>query len=287
MAKKFYSRQYLKLHYDSKIYVSIDGKHFERDYFDTKTKSMQTYQPLVHTMTSGRKAIEFKNGEIFYIDTLVLEAFRGKAPVDGKTYTVDHIDGNWDNNNLSNLKWVEETDAFKSLRSKVLKMKWYKDRHITVTADGVVRQRKQELFHSDSFYDSDMDWFYHSDEVEVHYYVKDSWGRQEKRSLKLSKIMADFGYVKGDKSQFSNPKILHINNDYTDFTSGNLEYVESSDPRYIAYKQIAHEAVMEKDHQSNSYLSELSWESVYGKDEPYRDWSDRPEKKHLCCGGSH
>lgn len=39
MKKKTYSRQYLRNHYVTSVYVSNDGEHAERDYFDKETNT--------------------------------------------------------------------------------------------------------------------------------------------------------------------------------------------------------------------------------------------------------
>ena len=90
--------------------------------------------------------------------------------------------------------------------------------------------------------------------------------------------------IEGNKADFANPKVLYKNHNYLDTTPGNMAWCDASDQRYIDFKTAAHEVVMEKDHHSNYYLSEQSWKTIYGPDEPYRDWSDRPPVRHLCFG---
>ena len=55
--------------------------------------------------------------------------------------------------------------------------------------------------------------------------------------LYVEDLMADCGYVQGDKYAFAQPVILHKDNNYRNCAVYNLEWVDSSDARYKTYIQ--------------------------------------------------
>lgn len=276
---KTYNRSYLKQHYDSGIYVSIDGKYAERDYRDKSTGTTKVHVYKIFREECGRAFIHDTRQGRLYLDFLVLTCYRGKAPQDGKTYYPFHKDGDMKNSNLSNLEWREETQAAIEAYQKLEKESWYKNRKITANKKGQIKQGSKGLPLVDYMYDSDLDWTRHYHNPWVDYEEKDSWGKTQRKHKNADEIFEDLGFVNGDKSRFSNPVILHRNNDYLDYTTGNLEWCDSSDPRYEDFEKIRHDDVMKRDHDCNCRLDERSWRTVYGDKEPYQDWADRPEKK--------
>ena len=58
------------------------------------------------------------NGKNFYRHKVIAECFLGKRP---EGYTVNHIDGNKLNNNLSNLEYISRVDNYKHALKKGLK----------------------------------------------------------------------------------------------------------------------------------------------------------------------
>ena len=70
--------------------------------------------------------------------------------------------------------------------------------------------------------------------------------------LWMDDLMAAAGYVAGEKYNFSNPVILHKDNDPMNFHNYNLEYVEATDARYKKYQK----RVEEWKHQRNIELFE-------------------------------
>ena len=69
--------------------------------------------------------------------------------------------------------------------------------------------------------------------------------------LFIDDLMAEAGYVAGEKYDLKDPVILHKNNDPMNFCSDNLEWVEATDPRYIEY----HERCEEWKHKRNVKLN--------------------------------
>lgn len=275
MTKKTYDRKYLREHFATGIYVSIDGLHAERD-----TKDNGVYKYPVYWEECGRAYIFDKYlGSKFYLDELVLTCFRRLPPKDGKTYFPYHKDGDMKNSNISNLEWREETKASIASYMKLEKEAWYRNRKIKATLKGQIKQGSKELPLIDYIYDPDIDWTHHHPTPWVRYEEKNRWGRYESHRIDADKIFEDLGLVNGDKSQFPNPVILHRNNDYMDYSIENLEWCDAYDQRYIEFDKVRHDAVMKKDHDTNYRLDEQSWNVVYQGKEPYQDWTDRPEKR--------
>lgn len=276
---KTHNRSYLKQHYASGIYVSIDGKHAERDYRDKATGATKVHIYKIDCDECGRAFVQDLHQGRFYLDFLVLTCYRGKAPQDGKAYYPFHKDGDMKNSNLSNLEWRETTQATIDAYQKLEKESWYKNRKIKATKKGQIKQGSKELPLVDYMYNPDLDWTRHFPNPIVNYEEKDSWGKSQRKSKKADEIFEDFGFVNGDKSKFSNPVILHRNNDYRDYSSDNLEWCDASDPRYKYYEKIRHDDVMKRDHDCNCRLDEGAWNVIYHSEEPFQDWTDRPEKK--------
>lgn len=87
-------------------------------------------------------------------------------------------------------------------------------------------------------------------------YVSNPEGRGK---LWMDDLMAAAGYVAGEKYNFSNPVILHKDNDPMNFHNDNLEYVEATDTRYKKYQK----RVEEWKHKRNVELIKLIPNFVY------------------------
>ena len=280
MKKKTYNRQYLRKHYATGIYVSNDGLHAEKDIYDKRVGEHRILTYAIQTDESGRAFIYDTYLQTrLYLDNLVISCYRGQAPKDGKTYYPYHKDGNMFNSHISNLEWKEETPESIAAYTQKEKEAWFKNRKISVNKKGIIKQGGRELNLIDYMYDPDLDWTYHYPKPWVRYEEKNKWGNYSYGRIEADKVFEDLGLVNGDKSLFPTPVILHRNHDYMDYRADNLEWVDANDPRYVEFAKIRHEAVMQKDHDSNCRLDEGSWNVIYHGKEPYQDWSDRPEKK--------
>jgi len=275
MATKHYNRKYLRKHFASNIYVSSDGKHAERD-IHVKSTGLDTVLVYdIHREESGRAFIHDSYKGSFYLDELVLTCFRGLPPKDGKKHYPHHKDGRMVNSGITNLEWREETPETVAAYGKMNREAWYKDRKIKAFKDGTVKQNGSPLPFVDCIYDRDLDWTFHKTEPWIRYEEKNRYGRMETHRKDAAEIFEDFGLVPGDKAKLQSPVVLHKNNDYMDFRSDNLEWVEATDPRYIEFRRVSHDMKMKKDHDSNCWVSPASWDTLYHGDEPYQDWTDR------------
>lgn len=279
--KKYYKREFLREHYETKTFISNDGLHVERDYYDKESNQLKTYQPTICEDKYGRRYIYLKNYGELKIAELVISCYCAPKPKDGKVYEIEHIDGDLSNDHRNNLRWVEATPDYIAQKSVLLdnilfsrKMERYKSLKIKVLKDGTILQGKTILQPHYHFYDSDLDWHYHWSHSKVYYTYQNSYGRREEGSIYTDNLMDDFGFVSGDKTQFVKPVVLHINNDFLDFSPGNLEWCDATDPRYILYHQITQERCMNEDRQTNrKFLSPGSWKVVYPS-MPYQQWSE-------------
>ena len=297
-----YSRAFMRKHYASGYLISNDGLHGERDYYDQYSQEFKTQILYQYLDPAEDRYFMLSGKDKYYIDEMVLSCYRGTIK-DGKQYLVHHKDGDMRNSRISNLEWREATPEYLQERQKIIAdsiaasaikdaeakkkalMDRYKRNKIEVNKNGQITQYGKAVFLEDSFYDSDLDWTYHTDNARVRLSIYiPRWRKTDYERFDVVDIMEDFGMIEGNKADFANPKVLYKNHNYLDTTPGNMAWCDASDQRYIDFKTAAHEVVMEKDHHSNYYLSEQSWKTIYGPDEPYRDWSDRPPVRHLCFG---
>lgn len=162
------------------------------------------------------------------IDKAVITCYCPPAPKDGKSYMINHKDGDIMNCDKSNLSWVPyhyqhaSTDKVKTEINGI---------HYTVCADGTVwRGKSQESFH-DNMFDQDMGL-----ECCLDKYLsvprKDSIHSER---VDVDDIMKTVGFIQGDDAGMVKPVILHRDNDWSNFASDNLEWVEETDQRYTAY----------------------------------------------------
>lgn len=97
-------------------------------------------------------------------------------------------------------------------------------------ADGTVRVGEDDVLQVyEDWFDDDMGLWW---EGEPYVLIGDSEHRYY-----LDKLMQAVGFVQGDKDSLQNPVVLHRDNNFRNFESCNLEWVEANDPRYTAYSK--------------------------------------------------
>lgn len=162
------------------------------------------------------------------IDEAVITCFCPPAPKDGKRYVIRHKDGDMSNCDKFNLEWTpyhyHHTDTDK-VKLNILGTTY------TVCRDGTIKRGSSvEAFH-DNMFDPDMGL-----ECCLDTYL--SVPRKKSihdEKVYIDEIMKDAGYVQGDDAGLINPVILHIDEDWKNFSSENLEWTEKDDPRYVSY----------------------------------------------------
>lgn len=96
--------------------------------------------------------------------------------------------------------------------------------------DGTVRFGEDHILHVyEEWFDDDMGLWW---EDKPYVFI----GESEHRYF-LDDVMKAVGFVQGDKDSLQNPVILHRDNNFRNFASSNLEWVEANDPRYKAYSE--------------------------------------------------
>lgn len=158
------------------------------------------------------------------IAPVILNAFG--QPYPGKGYEINWIDGNKHNNDISNLVWEKDVYHHSSSDKEYL---YRQDNLIEVHADGTVWCNGQKARVVDCIWDSDvaLRWPCYEVFVTLNY----------QNALYVEDIMADCGYVQGNRYAFDHSVILHRDNDYRNCSSDNLVWVDSTDPRYQAFRQ--------------------------------------------------
>lgn len=283
--KKHYSRQYMRQYYANQCYISIDGEHVERDYMNKETGNIETYYPSIYQDCNTYERYVEINKVRVNIAEMVLTCYGGAKPRHDVSYIVHHKDGEFCNDNLRNLEWIEDTAANRAMIKAEIeayhqqkKMKWYKRMKIKAKKTGEIKQNGYELSPYYHFFDADIDWFVYLDVVRVKYTFKNRYGNYSSDTLYIEDILDDFGFIKGDKKQFSNPAVLHIDNDFLNFHTDNLEWCDATDPRYIDYDEKRSIKSMELEIEANRHLIDKGI-SAPGFKERYADVLDKASIK--------
>ena len=201
-----------RLVFSLRVYVSRDGK-----YIHSETQRLTIYG------NADEEPYVLINKRKYNVATLVSICYVPE-PKDGKKYVLVHKDGNLQNCDKSNLEWQLCVYKFNSQPTTHLANN---NVSLTVTNSGEVLQGNQKLQQLDYLYDSDTD---------SHACIRPHVKINGKRYF-IEDLVDAARYVHGDKYSMTDPVILHKDHDRNNFNSDNLEWVESTDSKYIAYKQ--------------------------------------------------
>lgn len=204
-----------------RIYVAEDGLEAY------KSDNTGTIKRLyVQTKPNGYKYIlDGKN--LISMAGAVITCFCPPKPNDGKKYFIEHIDGNPSNCNKRNLKW--SLQHYQQTTAESVKLKRGTD-EIIVKQDGTILLNGQKETICDYQYDSDINLH---DCIRPH--IKT--GVLSNKRVFIDDLMDVAGYVQGDDAILNNPVILHRDYDRMNFSSNNLEWVESTDIEYQKYME--------------------------------------------------
>lgn len=231
---------------DGAIWVSEDGTEA---YQPGKIKGTKQ-KMIVKIDKDGYKHVKHTWGHIVGIAKAVVTCFCVPKPNDGKRYVINHKDGNISNCHRYNLEW--KLDHYNPTTADSIPLKYGKEK-FTVKKDGTVWIKgKQEKVY-DYIYDPDVD---------LHACISPhlKFGQMNEIHVDMDEIMKKAGYVNGDDAVLNHPVILHRDHDRMNFASDNLEWVESDDPRYIAYLAKSRVAVHNRDVELNPGRSlPLGW----------------------------
>lgn len=188
-------------------------------------KTAQTKKKLTIKSDYRGKYVIDKWGHHIPIAGAVITCYCPPKPSDGKRYVIGYRDDNQENCDYRNLHWTEY--HYKHNTSNTAKL--YKFGNvITVKKDGSVWKGRENLSPADYIFDPDVELF----DCISPYIVVD-----ERHRLYLRDLMSLAGFVNGDDAGLKNPVILHRDNDWRNYSSDNLEWVEDTDQRYIDYQE--------------------------------------------------
>lgn len=194
-----------------------------------------------HVVVKDRKG----NIEFLHVDEMVKLCFHGRRKYDGKPYYLAHKDNNKANCSIDNLEW--RIKPYKYNEAEKFSRKLCKGATVVVHRDGRVQQKGKFLSVYDTIFDGDIDMTC----IIAPYVPVDVPGRIRDKRCSIDKLMDESGYVHGDKYSFNRPVILHRDNDWMNFHTDNLEFVEEDDPRYIEYRKVMSAAINERIKEEN------------------------------------
>lgn len=223
----------IRKHFKTSTKISEDGLFVEKEFIDHEDgNKLKTYNPKIHVDGKGLRYIENKSLGRVYIQDLVTDCFCVPKPNDGNYYVLVHKDGNLQNDHYQNLEWRLATSTYPTTTETADKVKLTDG--LEVRRNGTIYQKGKKLTVGTSIGDRDIDMAVPIEPF-VEYERKNSWGRYEWERISIDKLMDIAGYVNENRKQFKDPVILHRDNDWLNFDSGNLEWTDWSDPRYRGY----------------------------------------------------
>lgn len=210
---------------DGGIFVTSDGTY-------AAIKSKGSYLYLRTRMDDlGKFVVHPWYGNRISIAKAVLTCFCPPHPYDGKHYGVMYKDGNKSNCNYKNLEWVEyhhvsnPNDSYNYFCGNSV---------LTIKRDGTIYKGKRKETIETVIGDADTDSMVTLADPFIG--VRRP-GTIHQRHVPVDQLMDVAGFVNGDDAVLDDPVILHRDNDWMNFDSDNLEYVERTDERYIQYQQ--------------------------------------------------
>ncbi len=229
----FVPPQGARKHLETSTHITPDGK-IHGEYFD-KNVGKKVYYLHRNFIGSGGKPYIKKAKGLFYVEELVIEAYHGQKPQDGKDWIIYHKDGDITNNSADNLQWLERGVAYPLQQPANPDKSCRLNFNIYVYRDGTIKQKGKVCSFRNSLYDRDVAM---SCPIEPHvdFQVKGRYG-YERTSRPVIELFEEAGYINNNKLHFKNPVVLHRDNNYMNFAADNLEWVEEDDPRLVTFYQ--------------------------------------------------
>lgn len=219
------------------IYVSEDGRTVIRYYESDLGSSIMPKRPpkrlTVRVDTNGRSYVSTRDYGRLMVEILVATCFCPPCPTPKNNYELVHRDGNLQNCHYKNLEWRKKQPMPQvTIHTTAKSVKLANG--LTVHQDGSIYDGKEKLIREISLYDSDTDLFW-SIQPRITYYRENKWKRDDRKRATIDSLMAEAGYVAGERSQYKDPVILHKDMDWLNVDSSNLEWCDASDQRYKDY----------------------------------------------------
>lgn len=183
-----------------------------------------------------------------YLDSIVMVLFGPPRPdrdIQSRHLPmINHKDGNWMNCNINNLEWVPYHYRHSTAAREIVD---HRGDIFEVEPTGAVKMDGVKLPVS-----SHIIPLYWSSDYYLALCIENEYGQD----IEVEELMAEAGYVQGDDANLVDPVILHIDGDYRNNDTKNLEWVEATDSRYREYldkryqDQKAHELEMKRKNHS-------------------------------------
>lgn len=215
----------------NKVWVSPDGNCVEVDcIMKIGFSEIPSTKPAkIHTDKNCERYVKVKQRNRFcniLIKNAVYTCFCSPIPNNGKEYVVYYKDDNKNNLNYTNLDIKEVVKTTRHTTADKVKL----TNGLTVTKCSEVFHGKNKEYICDCVGDADTDLLRC-----IRPHVSDP--NKMSGHLFVDDLMDAAGYVAGEKYDFTNPVILHKDNNPMNFNSDNLEWVEAADPRYMEYQE--------------------------------------------------
>lgn len=206
---------------DFEIWISNDGKYVSRC-----GKNGHVGKPLkINVDVDGPFVLSASEHAVrISIARAVIESFCPPPPSNGR-HMVRWKDSDKNNNDYTNLEWVPYHYTH-SVNEK--EMVYRQSNLLEVRKDGTVWCHG----HQERVVDVSPipgEWYLRW--PDKHPFITLDY----QNKLPVDDLMRDCGYVQGDDAGMNDPVILHRDNNYKNFASDNLEWVERSDPRYADF----------------------------------------------------
>ena len=233
---------------DGGIWVTSDGTFAARPTFVKGKKKVEK----ILTDSQG-KYVYNVYGHRISIALAVITCFCAPPPdtLTGKI-RIKHKDGNKLNCDKSNLMWEEY--HYHHNPDPTATIDW-NGHLLTIHRDGRIFEGVNEKNISDCMGDADTDLMVC---IPPHIALpkRDHWSSEH---VNVDELMKIAGYVQGDDAGMRNPVILHQDYDQMNFDSSNLEWVESSDPRYSEYQTTVQQTIKRRMKELNPGKQLPSW----------------------------
>lgn len=221
------------------IWVSDDGTSV-KEAKKLKSDIYVTGKDLsIKTDSEGEKYVEV-HGRYIYVKMAVYICYCPPKHKDIGNTEIVYKDGNKSNVHYKNL----DVQPLKSKHTTTDTCTLLNGLEVAKAGEVYYQNKKQNVY--DSIYDGDLNL-----EVYIGSHIFDPTGKSRRRRIHIDDLMAEAGYIDGDKYSLKHPVILHRDYNPTNHDSSNLKWVESIDPRYKDYM----DKVKEYRHQRNVELN--------------------------------
>lgn len=220
------NKQRYRYYYEGDVWVCDNGcSAFRRRPNSYLTCGYDDKWCKMQIRKDGNKYVQTREHGDIRMDYMVATCFCPPNP--GIGYELCHTDGDTQNCCYKNLEWRPVTKVMDP-KNGMMKAKLYEKSDCWVYENGTVMDGYgNQIKPIDFGFDSDTASFFETDP-----YIKID---KLSSHLEMDRIMNAVGFVQGDKSSIQNPVIMHRDGDYRNFSSDNLEWIESSDQRYQDY----------------------------------------------------